>query len=363
MYIGDKNSINLTSSKFANFIENNCLYVDKTAFIEHVLRDTSDVLLFTRPRRMGKSLNMNTLATFLDCKRDTARLFRGLHIEGCPEFGQVNSHPVVYLDFVDLDSSNLDGLRQSFRKQVLVITRHLLDLGQLEPELDEYFKNPTDYSPNILSLLLKAIGEKYQKEPYLIIDEYDRVITDTLNHREGGEIKAFIVNALQSALKGKTYFRKAVLTGVTRTTKESLFSTLNNIEVYDILTPSAYDTDFSLTEGELLELVPKEDIAGVRNWYNNMRVGDTWLYNIYSVMNYLSKPRQGLKGYWSMSGGGNLLSSLWTDARAEAIKTMLADDTYRHATVLDHHLNMEHLRDVSRCDDVSFYTLRCRRAT
>ena len=357
MYVGDKNSINLTSSKFANFIENNCLYVDKTAFIEHVLRDTSDVLLFTRPRRMGKSLNMNTLATFLDCKRDTARLFRGLHIEGCPEFGQVNSHPVVYLDFVTLDSSNLVGLRQSFRMQILGHIEKLLDLDNAGMIIRDYINGPDNHSPNILSSLLEAIKKHYQKEPYLIIDEYDKVIMDTLNHREGDEIKAFVVNALQSALKGETHFKKAVLTGVTRTTKESLFSTLNNIEVYDILTPSVYDTDFSLTEGELLELVPKKDIAGVRNWYNNMRVGDAWLYNIYSVMNYLSKPRQGLRGYWSMSGGGNLLSSLWTEPRAEAIKTMLSDDTYRHATVLDHHLNMEHLRDVSRCDDKTFYTL------
>jgi len=357
MYVGDKNRINVTSSKFANFIENGYLYIDKTAFIEHVLQDASEVLLFTRPRRMGKSLNMNTLATFLDCKRDTAHLFRGLHIEICPEFGQANSHPVVYLDFVNLDSSNLDGLRRSFRVQIKDIIGKYLDRGDLDENLKEYADDPKNYLPSILGPLLKAIGEKYQKEPYLIVDEYDKIIMDTLNHREGDEIKAYVVNILQSALKGETHFRKAVLTGVTRTTKESLFSTLNNIEVYDILTPSAYDTDFSLTEGELLELVPKKDIAGVRRWYNNMRVGDTWLYNIYSVMNYLSKPGQGLKGYWSMSGGGNLLSSLWTDARAEAIKTMLADDTYRQATVLDHHLNMEHLRDVSRCDDTSFYTL------
>jgi len=84
---------------------------------------------------------------------------------------------------------------------------------------------------------------------------------DTLTHPEGDEIKVFIVDALQSVLKGKSNFKKAVLTGVTRTTKESLFSTLNNLKVYDILTPSVYDADFSLTESELLELV-SEDASG-----------------------------------------------------------------------------------------------------
>jgi hypothetical protein len=115
MYIGDKNSINITSSRFVNFINDGNLYVDKTAFIEHVLKDDSDLLLFTRPRRMGKSLNMNTLATFLDCKQDTAHLFKGLYIEKSEKFSEVNKYPVVYLDFVSLSSSNLNDLRQSFR--------------------------------------------------------------------------------------------------------------------------------------------------------------------------------------------------------------------------------------------------------
>ncbi|MCL2158125.1 MAG: AAA family ATPase, partial [Oscillospiraceae bacterium] len=190
MYVGDKSRINISSSQFTNFIENGCLYVDKTAFVEHVLQDASDVLLFTRPRRMGKSLNMNTLATFLDCKRDTAHLFAGLYIEHSPMFEQVNSHPVVYLDFVNLDSSDLAGLRQSFRMQIKDTMDKYLQPDDIRGNLKDYADNPTSYSPSILNPLLKAIAEKYQKEPYLIIDEYDKIIMDTLNHREGDEIKA-----------------------------------------------------------------------------------------------------------------------------------------------------------------------------
>jgi hypothetical protein len=89
MYIGDKSRVNISSSKFSNFINNGYLYVDKTAFIEHVLQNSSDVLLFTRPRRMGKSLNMDTLATFLDCKQDTAHLFKGLYIKSTSEFSKI----------------------------------------------------------------------------------------------------------------------------------------------------------------------------------------------------------------------------------------------------------------------------------
>jgi hypothetical protein len=180
---------------------------------------------------------------------------------------------------------------------------------------------------------------------------------DTLNHKESDEIKSFIINALQSSLKGETHFEKAVLTGVTRTTKESLFSTLNNLEVYDILYPSVYDADFSLTESELLELVPADKIDGVRIWYNNMRVGKELLYNIYSVMNYLCDGQKKLIGYWTMTGGGGLLSSLLNGSRVDIILRMLNDEGYIHVTKLDYQLNMEHLKDVSRCSDVSFYTL------
>src|SRR5215469_11281212 len=101
-YIGDRGKINLSSSQFRNFIERGDLYVDKTAFIEHTLQDASEVLLFTRPRRMGKSLNMNTLATFLDCKQDTAHLFKGLYIENSAEFAQLNKHPVIFISFKNL---------------------------------------------------------------------------------------------------------------------------------------------------------------------------------------------------------------------------------------------------------------------
>ena len=125
-----------------------------------------------------------------------------------------------------------------------------MSLKILKLILKEYINNSADYSPDILNFLLKAVSERYDKEPVLIVDEYDKIIMDTLNHPEGEEIKSFIVNALQSALKGQTHFEKAVLTGVTRTTKESLFSTLNNLEVYDILRESKYDADFSLTESE-----------------------------------------------------------------------------------------------------------------
>ena len=358
MFVGNRNRIELSSSNFKDFIINGCLYVDKTAFIEHVIKDSSKVLLFTRPRRMGKSLNMDTLATFLDLTQDTAYLFKGLYIEDSPAFSHANKYPVIYLDFVNLDAMSFENLQKSYRKRILDLINHLIKPEQLELNygLKEYISDSKDYSSSILSSFVESVAKCYGEEPFLIIDEYDKVIMDTLNHPEGSDIKNFIVTALQSTLKGRTRFKKAVLTGVTRTARENLFSGLNNIETYDIFTPSIYDADFSLTDEELLELVSENEIAGVRQWYNNMRVGGTLLYNIYSVMNYLSKPAAGLKGYWTRTGNEKILGELLNRQRLEEIVRMVNCNYYLR-TRLDPQLNMEHLKDSAKCSDISFYTL------
>ncbi|MDR1532104.1 MAG: AAA family ATPase [Clostridiales bacterium] len=103
---GDYSYIELSFSSFETFIKNKALYVDKTRFVCHVLDRTSDVLLFTRPRRMGKSLNLDTLRTFLDCARDTGHLFKGLYIENSLFWEKLNKYPVIYLDFKDLTLRN-----------------------------------------------------------------------------------------------------------------------------------------------------------------------------------------------------------------------------------------------------------------
>ena len=354
MYIGDKKRIDISSSQFSDFIENGRLYVDKTAFIEHVLQDESKVLLFTRPRRMGKSLNMNTLATFLDCKRDTAHLFRGLYIETSPEFAQINRYPVIYLSFRELKP---DDYKWRFKHNLRQIAESYLKEGQIGAELTEYFVDKDNNTTGALLDLTKNLHAAYGVKPYVLIDEYDKFLMDNIHSPELAVLKRWLTDIFGSALKDNGSLGKAVLTGVTRVAKENMFSGLNNLKVYDVLTASVYDTDFSLAESELTELVPEKAIGGVRRWYNNMRVGNTWLYNIYSVMNYLSDHERKLMGYWSMSGSDELLLSLLTGPRAEAIGSMLADGSHRHETMLDHRLTMDHLREVSRCSDVSFYTL------
>jgi len=354
MYIGNKNRINISSSQFADFIDNGNLYVDKTMFIEHVLQDASDVLLFTRPRRMGKSLNMNTLATFLDCKKETAHLFKGLYIENSPIFYQINKTPVIYLSFRELD---IPDYKWRFKHNLMEITNRYLKEEQYIPTLSEYFNNNENNNTGALLDLTKNLYSVYGVKPYIIIDEYDKPMMDNIHSPDISELKKWITNIFGLALKDNPSLGKAVLTGVTRIAKENMFSGLNNLKVYDLLHASVYDTDFSLTESELTELLPKEKIEGARKWYNNMRVGKELLYNIYSVMNYLSDIEAGLKGYWSMTGGEHLLASLLTDSRAETITRMLDRGKYYYDTKLDYQINMEYLKNIAQCNDILFYTL------
>jgi len=354
MYVGNKNRIDVTSSQFKEFIEEGNLYVDKTAFIEHILQDRSKVLLFTRPRRMGKSLNMNTLGTFLDCKQNTSHLFSGLYIERSDEFKKVNKYPVIYLSFKDY---RIDSYKKLFRRDITKTMEKYLTPEQYGRVLTRYINDETDYDPSILRELMQVLSEVYGENPYILIDEYDKPIMDNIHRAELPELKEYITTLFSSALKDNPYLGKAVMTGVTRIAKENMFSGLNNLEVYDVLTEGAYDADFSLTEAELTELVPEPQIDGARRWYNNMRVGKELLYNIFSVMNYLKKPNAGLKGYWAMSGSESLLGELLNASRVETINRMLLDERYRYKTSLNDHITIEHLKDVALCTDISFYTL------
>ena len=351
MYVGDKNRINVSSSQFSDFIENDNLYIDKTAFIEHILQDSSNVLLFTRSRRMGKSLNMNTLATFLDCRQNTAHLFEGLYIETSPVFCQINRYPVIYLSFRELD---INDYKWRFKVNLDEIARSYLREEQFDPALVKYFNDNDNHSTGALLDLTKNLCSAYGVKPYIIIDEYDKPLMDNINALELTEFKKWTTNIFGSALKDNPALGKAILTGVTRIAKESMFSNLNNLEVYDVFRNSVYDNDFSLTEQELTELVPAEKLPELREWYNNVRVGGSLLYNIYSVMSYL---RNGCKldTYWSNTGNMKILTDLINPSRAGHLSKMLTESGYAYETYLEPKLDLSRL--LRNVDDSYYYSL------
>ena len=351
MYIGKKDNINVSSSKFANFINNGSLYIDKTMFIEHVLKASSDVLLFTRPRRTGKSLNMDTLATFLDCRQSTAHLFKGLYVESSSVFNQINKYPVIYLNFRQLRAENCKNQLKSILKD---ITGCYLKKEDINYKLTDYFDSREDHDTGALLYLTQNLYAIYGLKPYIIIDEYDKILMDNVYSSEYENLRKWITEVFEAALKDNDSLKKGILTGVTRISKESMFSGLNNLAVYDVFASGGFDGDFSLTEDEAQELLTPEELGEVRDWYNNTRVGKEKLYNIFSVMSYLHYGK--LDNYWANSGTLDMLINLMNKRRADGLLKMIENQNFFITTELQPRLSLKNIASANLADS-QFYSL------
>ena len=334
---GNREKIDLGRSNFRDFISNGSLYVDKTGFIERVLEEASRVLLFTRPRRTGKSLNLDMFRTFLDCKQDTRELFKGLYIEGSPVFAEKNSCPVIYLSIKNLRA---DGYKQAYFSCLMDIANYYLRDDQLNRQMRDFSVGGLNGS-EMLYCLTKNIHEVYGIKPYVLIDEYDKLLMDNIGKPEYEEIREWLRNVFESALKDNPHLKKGVMVGVTRVSHESLLSGLNNLKVFDVFMPSAFDGDFSLTEEEASELLNEEQLEAAREWYNNYRVGDKQLFNLYSVLSYLEWGV--LDNYWGMSGTMNMLIDLLNTERTDAISNLLGAGK-EIETVLERRVSLQRLK-------------------
>jgi Protein of unknown function (DUF1703)./Predicted AAA-ATPase. len=351
MYVGRKDNINVSSSKFANFINNKSLYVDKTMFIEHILNASSDVLLFTRPRRTGKSLNMDTLATFLDCRQSTAHLFNGLYIESSHVFSQINKYPVIYLNFRQLRASDC-------KEQLKIMIKNNADYYMQKEEIHytliNHFDDKENYDANALLYLTQNLHAVYGLKPYILIDEYDKILMDNVYSSEYENLRRWITEVFEAALKDNNSLNKSILTGVTRISKESMFSGLNNLAVYDVFTSGDFDRDFSLTEEEAQELLTPEELSKVKDWYNNTRVGKEKLYNIFSVMSYLHYGK--LDNYWANSGTLDMLINLMNKRRADGLLEMIENRNFFIITELQPRLSLKNITSANLADS-QFYSL------
>ena len=346
---GNRSSIDLGSSEFREFITKGNLYVDKTRFIEHVLKEASRVLLFTRPRRTGKSLNLDMLRTFLDCKQDTKELFKGLYIDGSPLFGRINSAPVIYLNFRRLDGSSYEAVYSELLKEN---ARRYLENDQLGEFFQRCVTGEYPRTAGALYALIKDIHEARGIRPYVLIDEYDKLLMDNINSAEYETIRGWLKSLFESTLKDNPHLEKGIMAGVTRVSHEGLLSGLNNLDVYDVFRASEFDGDFSLTEEEATELLSAEQLEVAREWYNNYRVGGKKLYTMYSVLSYAKNGA--LDNYWGMSGSiETLINALNTD-RTDAISDLLSTGN-EITSMIERRLSLRQLRS-GDIEDSSYYS-------
>jgi len=302
-----KKGIGIGIEDFKKIIEEDCYYFDKTNYIEELLKDRTEIKLFTRPRRFGKTLNMTTLKYFFDVKNaeENRKLFKDLYIEKSEYFKEQGQYPVIFITMKDLKKNTWEqmyfaakSLISNLYNEFEFIREKLNEKDLIEFEKIWFKKEDGDYD-NSLRLLSEYLYNYYQKKVVLLIDEYDNPLIVANQNGYYKEAINFYRNLYSSALKTNSNLKMGVLTGIVQVAKEGIFSGLNNVKTYNIL-GDKFETFFGLSEEEVENALKyfgmTYEIEEVKKWYDGYKFGNAEVYNPWSIINYLSD--RGLQAYW-----------------------------------------------------------------
>ena len=301
---------------FKEVIEENLYYVDKTRIIEELLDKKKYVTLFPRPRRFGKSLFISMLDNFFNIEyKDTNKnLFDGLYISKSEYYSYLSSKPVIKLDFKELKKDTYEELYASFKELIISLyTKYEFILDRLSSGEQDIFNSikkgiaeVVRYEKSI-KYLSEMVYKYYNIKPIILIDEYDVPIERGYINNFYDDVVKLIRNVFSNALKGNHSISFAVMTGVLRVSKESLFSDLNNVDVYN-MTDKDYNEYFGFTENETKELLEYYGLnldEEVKNMYDGYNFGGIEIYNPWSILKYASVFE--LKPYWVNTSGNELI--------------------------------------------------------
>ena len=302
-----KKGIGVGIEDFKKIIEEDCYYFDKTNYIEELLKDRTEIKLFTRPRRFGKTLNMTTLKYFFDVKNaeENRKLFKDLYIEKSEYFKEQGQYPVIFITMKDLKKNTWEqmnfaakSLISNLYNEFEFIREKLNEKDLIEFEKIWFKKEDGDYD-NSLRLLSEYLYNYYQKKVILLIDEYDNPLIVANQNGYYKEAINFYRNLYSSALKTNSNLKMGVLTGIVQVAKEGIFSGLNNVITYNIL-GNDFETFFGLSEEEVEEALKyfemTYEIEEVKKWYDGYKFGNSEVYNPWSIINYLRTKE--LQAYW-----------------------------------------------------------------
>lgn len=305
-------------SDFRSIRDRGAGYVDKTNFISEVLDDMNPVLLFPRPRRFGKTLNMSTLGYFLRrSDEDLTHLFEGLAVSRDPQaMKHFQKYPTVSVTFKDVKARTFASAMVGIREQLVAAFhahRSLLDEKKLDPTRTLQFERvlngeaKDDELQHAFKWLTQALHEVYKTPVVVLIDEYDTPIQSGYLYGYFDEVVLFFRNFFSSVFKDNGALFKGVLTGILRVSKENMFSGLNNIRVHSILS-ERYATAFGFTEAEVASIIQPEKLEEVRAWYNGYLFGGQVIYNPWSILMYIDEGA--LRPYWVNTGSSELIETL-----------------------------------------------------
>ena len=302
-----KKGIGLGIDDFRKIIKEDCYYFDKTNWIEELLKDRTQIKLFTRPRRFGKTLNMSTLKYFFDVKNaeENRKLFKDLYIEKSEYFKEQGQYPVIFISLKDLKKNTWEECFFEIKELLRNLYNDFYHIRESlnESDLREFDKiwlkeKEANYDSSLLNLT-KYLYNYYKKEVILLIDEYDSPLIVANQRNYYKDSINFFRNFFSIALKTNPYLKIAVLTGIVQVAKEGIFSGLNNVITYNIL-EKGFETFFGLSEEEVEEALKYFEmdyqIEEVKKWYDGYKFGGKEIYNPWSILNYLRTKE--LRAYW-----------------------------------------------------------------
>ena len=316
----------VSTNDFKTIVSEGLDFVDKSLMIKDIVESIKGAFMFTRPRRFGKTMNLNMLDAFFNCDcRNNDKLFSKLKISKVPDaMKHLGKYKVIHLDFSQIESSSNEMFLKYTSIMISDLYKSYIDLIT-DKKLSEFdcsnFMDICNCTANIellrgsITRLCKWIKAAYDKEVIILIDEYDKPAHKAYLSRFYDEFFDFFTPFMEATLKTNQDYRFAVVTGVSRISKQTLFSGLNNLMEFDIF-QTRYDESFGFTESEIEELlsksnIPMKEMDKIKAYYDGYRFGKEDVYNPFSVMRYLSNYVDGNtepQSYWVQSGDVSLIT-------------------------------------------------------
>ena len=327
-------TVGIGHQNFEKLITNDYFYIDKTSFIKEWWENGDEVTLITRPRRFGKTLNLDTIEHFFSISHSgRSDLFQNLSIWQEEKYRELQgTYPVIFLSFADVKETSFSGTRKTICQIIENLYNKydfLLESGYLnENEKKRYKTISIDMENNLAARSLKDLMDYlmryYGKKVIILLDEYDTPMQEAYVHGYWDELVSFIRNLFNSTFKTNPFLERAIMTGITRVSKESIFSDLNNIEVVTT-TSEKYETAFGFTQEEVWKALREYDLFDekehVQKWYDGFTFGkSTDIYNPWSIINYLDKRK--FSPYWANTSSNSLIGKLIREGSADTKMVM-----------------------------------------
>ena len=329
-----KKAISIGIQGFSDLREQDCFFVDKTNFIKEWWEKRDVVTLITRPRRFGKTLNMSMLDCFFSNKyANRADLFEGLSIWQNETYRKLQgTYPVIFLSFAAVKAGNLEDAKTQIKQEIARLyweNRNLMKediFGEDEREL--YYRTTVKMddvtAQDSLRNLSVWMERYYGKKVIILLDEYDTPMQEAYVQGYWDEFTSFVRSLFNASFKTNPYLERAIMTGITRVSKESIFSDLNNLRVVTT-TSNLYADCFGFTEEEVFAALDEYGMGDkkdeVKQWYDGFTFGEHRdIYNPWSITNYLDEHR--LYPYWASTSSNGLVSRLIRTASADVKEKM-----------------------------------------